>query len=289
MTRRQPVIEPGAMLDGPMANHTLAIAWPLGPTYNEWVKSDGIRAWVQYKLKSAAFHIETLHRVGEAHGYSRLVGVEMALDAALASLCGAFDASTGGIIHAAQRYFGQGKELNGLPWEPVQPFEYSWNKCLARVVPHLRKEDLAWHLDSVVTDVATALSKADDQPLGWLTELQRLRNHTIHQESLARHIDVGIGRGHDRTEWSLTVGARTHKDGTREDGRAERPVAYLWRAHEHLTQLTNRMVDLADHINPHDVPIARPSQSSTAHAPAAREGLAAGAESFSGPDSVAPG
>src|SRR4051794_21091488 len=122
---------------------SLTIDWPIGPDYSDWVGADGVAAWVSYKLKSASFHIETLSRVGQAHGYARLVGVEMALDAALAALCSAFDASAGGIIYAAERYFTRGIPGTPPPWKAMQPFEYNWSNCLKRVVPPLREEQLS--------------------------------------------------------------------------------------------------------------------------------------------------
>ena len=96
---------------------TLRVDWPIGPEVDEWVGASGARGWVAFKLKSGGFHIDTLEAVGEARGFSRLVGVEMSLDAALAALCGAFDASVGGLIEASQQYFAGNDRLKFVALE----------------------------------------------------------------------------------------------------------------------------------------------------------------------------
>ena len=251
----------------------LDMSWPIGPDYSDWAGAHGVRGWVMSKLKSAAFHIDTLERIGQEHGYSRLVGVEMALDAALAALCGAFDASVGGIIHAGERYFTRGDHRVATPWKRIEPHNYNWERCRENVIPNLASEGFEYDIAGMVEEVNAALD-TDESRFGWLTELQRLRNQTIHQNSLARHINVGLGKGHDRSDWELSVGARMVR-GIAVAGRAEHPANYLTGAHERLSKLTARMVGLADHINPHDVPIEGPTQSVTVNPPAANGGASA--------------
>src|SRR6478609_1915599 len=83
---------------------SVATQWPVGPAYTEWVGASGVGAWVAYKLGTAEWFIDQLERVGDMVGYNRYVGVEMAMDGALAALCGGFDAAVGGLIGAVDKY-----------------------------------------------------------------------------------------------------------------------------------------------------------------------------------------
>jgi len=93
-----------------------------------------IRAWVRYKLRSAEWYIQALELVGEEVGFDRYVGVEMALDGALASLCGAFDAAVGGLIHASEEYQSkQGMTQRRTSINRVAPHKYNW-PCVASLL-----------------------------------------------------------------------------------------------------------------------------------------------------------
>jgi len=72
---------------------SITVAWPLGPHVPPLAEQGRSRAWVDYKLRSAAWYIDTLERLGGEVGLDRLTGVEMALDGALTALCGAVDAA----------------------------------------------------------------------------------------------------------------------------------------------------------------------------------------------------
>jgi hypothetical protein len=248
-----------------MADDVLLVQWPVGPDYDDWVGAGGAGAddagaWVAFKLKSATFHIDTLEAVGEAAGFARLVGIEMALDCSLASLCGAFDASVAGIIRAAELYFAQAGTSN-IPWPPIPVHRYSWRNCRRAVLECLLDEGLDYDILSMIEEVDLALENRDTHPLGWLIELQRLRNCTVHQQSLSRHIDVQVGGTASSVVYELTIGERV--DGTGaviRPGRPEHPVSYLRGVHARVHDLTEKMVGLVRHICPNGVPIARPKQ-----------------------------
>lgn len=248
-----------------MADDVLPVNWPIGPDYDDWVGADGagaddVGAWVAFKLKSGAFHIDTLEAVGRVGGFSRLAGIEMALDSSLAALCGAFDASVAGIFRAAEFYFLQG-ERSKLPWKTIAPHNYNWARCKDPVLKHLLAEPLSYDIAGMSADIDLALRQQDDQPLGWLTSLQRLRNRAVHQQSLARHIDADVGGQASTASWTLTVGTHVNNRGVVIDpGRSEPPVTYLRTVHAQLGELTARMVGLVRHIYPHGVPIPRQSR-----------------------------
>lgn len=230
--------------------------WPIGPDYTEWVGGDDgtARPWVRYKLRSADWYIQTLESVGAEVGFSRQVGVEMALDGALAALCGAFDAAVAGLIRAAEAYRDQPyKDLQQQPPDDAIPeHRYEWPKC--------RKLVLSLNLSPQLLDVCAVLDKVDlalarePNPFGWLTEVQRLRNTTVHRNTLPRHIVAGTVT----TSWSLTVGTR---EDIPDSGRGEHPVTYLHEVRAKVETLTEAMLQVIDHLTPHGIPTSTMSPS----------------------------
>jgi hypothetical protein len=225
----------------------VTIQWPVGPTYTEWVASEGSRAWVMYKLRSADWFIDTLETVGADVGYARYVGVEMALDGSLAALCGAFDAAVGGLIRATEMYADQRAKDGGMDPPPnLEPRRYKWSACKKKVSA-LRSDVTTVDVGALVFDIDCALTR-EPEPLGWLTEVQRRRNAAIHEDTLPRHIDVVAG-GNAQADWRISV-----------EGRGEHPVEYLRGVRRQLTALTEAMITVADHLCPNGVPTSRPVQ-----------------------------
>src|SRR5674476_910114 len=126
---------------------SVATKWPAGPTYAEWVGAEGSGAWVLYKLRSSSWYIDRLDEVGKLLGFGRHVGVEMALDGALGSLCGAFDAAVGGIIGAVEQYLEAGPEAEELSLVRIDAHQYSWDRCKKPVsYTHLRAHETGRNL-----------------------------------------------------------------------------------------------------------------------------------------------
>jgi hypothetical protein len=222
---------------------------------------------VAFKLKSGGFHINTLEAVGEARGFSRLVGVEMSLDAALAALCGAFDASVSGLIQASQQYFAGNDQGSSLPWERIEPQDHSWWLFRKRISGYLQAEVPEYDVAGMVDAVDAALD-TKGAALGWLAELRRLRNRAVHEQSLPRHIHVQIGVA-DRTDWALSVVSPSTEAGQAPIYRVEHPARYLRAAQGNLTELTARILGLADHLCPEGSSLEQPNQSVTIHVPRA--------------------
>lgn len=250
-----------------MDSAILRLDWPIGPEVDEWVGASGPRGWVAFKLKSGGFHIDTLEAVGEARGFSRLVGVEMSLDAALAALCGAFDASVSGLIQAAQQYFFRNDQGNSLPWKRIEPHDQNWGMFKERVWRHLQAEVLEYDAEGMVDAVDAALN-TKGAALGWLEELRRLRNRAVHEQSLPRHIHAQVGAV-NRTDWALSVVSPATKAGQDATYRVEHPVRYLREAQRKLTALTDDILGLADHLCPEGSPLEQTAQSVTVHVPPA--------------------
>jgi hypothetical protein len=152
----------------------MRVEWPVGPQIWEQGQPEGLRAWVLYKLASADWYIGRLKTLSKRLGrLEHQVGVEMALDGALQSLCSAIDAACGGVIQAAEAAAAKGRPIKNLP--PPQ--------SVKRAEAELRKARR--------TRAVKALGKAmarrkDEEPNGWLAQLRWLRNRAVHQTTLVR-------------------------------------------------------------------------------------------------------
>jgi hypothetical protein len=162
-TRREP--EPTA----------IEVDWPAGPAYWEVVGSEGVRAWVGYKLYAADWYLSRLDSLFDGLDVvDHQLGIEMALDGALHALCSAVDAAAGGVIQAA--------ELDNPPLRPTEPHDYDLRLAATR----LRQ---AGRLRAARTIDAARVDPRAESPTGWLTQLQRLRAVAVQQSAL-----VPLGR-----------------------------------------------------------------------------------------------
>jgi len=157
----------------------IKVDWPAGPSYWEIVGSNGVRAWVGYKLYAADWYLARLNSLfDEPLAMDHPLGIEMAVDAALHALCSAVDAAGGGVIQAA--------ELHDPPLKPTEPEDYDLRLAATR----LRQ---AGRLKAARSIDAARVDPRADTPTGWLTQLQRLRNLAVHQSALARREDSAPG------------------------------------------------------------------------------------------------
>jgi len=209
----------------------VTVDWPVGPYYTTWVSAEGVAAWVRYKVRSAEWYVETLEAVSErVPVLDRYVGVEMALDGALAALCGAFDAALGGLIQAAE---------SGHGLTPSPAYRYSWKLCRGLLdQSRAAGERIGALIDAI--DAAHA-GHVDSQPTGWLAILQRLRNTAVHNNTLARHHQVSIGGSNPGSNCDLIV------PGV--DGGLS-PVPYLRGACRRVGQLCEDMISAGDLLTP---------------------------------------
>jgi len=231
--------------------------WPVGPRYSEWVQADGAPAWVKYKLRSADWYIDRLEEVGSKVGFDRYIGVEMAVDGALAALTAAYDASIRAVIKAVEMYEEQavqdGRSAGAPP--PVSPRDYSWQgrKRNQQKIPGAKaklksvaNEIRDINVESVVADVGQAL-RSKPSP-GWLKALQDLRNAVIHHDTLARHIHVRVGGENPGTTWGLQVA-----------GESKHPVLYLRTASQQMAALTGQLLEVCELLCPNGFPTPRPN------------------------------
>ena len=215
--------------------------WPDGPTYQEWVSAEGWRGWVLFKLKSADWYVDRLEDVGQRLGFDRHVGVEMAMDGALSAINGAFDAAVAAVIEATQKFEDQAAR-DGGPTAPtaIPEHKFSWRGARGKLA-------VAAGIGVDTRPLVKAIDEAlgDEPPLGWLQQMRRLRNATVHHSTLARHIDVLVGEPADvgQVTWGISVGDR-----------GEDPVEYLRAAHRAVELLVMPMLEVCDYLAPLGIP-----------------------------------
>lgn len=223
------------------------VAWPVGPHYLDWVGPPGNCEWVAFKVKSAEFHICTLEKVADSAGsFDRWVGVEMALDAALAAMSGAFDAAVAEVFEAAQWVYSLGG--TDLPFKRTLAKDYRVSYLVERPMAHLVDDpEITYDISGLLSEIEVALKRT--APIGWLEELRRLRNRSTHHASLPRYIEARVGGTDAGTTYGLTVGGSGDAAG-----RPENPVIYLRATQVKLDHLLRLMTGLVDYLTPNGVP-----------------------------------
>jgi hypothetical protein len=165
-------------------NEASQVSWPAGPHYFDLTSSEGGIAWVRYRIWSADWHTRALNELaGVDRSFDRNVGIEMALDGALNSLSSAFDAGIALLIRAVEtvREVDTADRLPGI--------RYKWERCRDMLKQADVANDDVWRL---ILDIDEAIEgEANPKPIGWLAQLRRLRNRVAHQDSLARHHELG--------------------------------------------------------------------------------------------------
>ena len=138
------------------------------------------RNWVALQLSASAWYLQTLRELQLKVGrLNRLVGVEMALGACIASASSAFDAALGGLIFAIERKHGV-LEADCLPVH-----KYTWTGCQGVALT-------VGYRTGVESAVTAALEGwSGPTPKGWLAQLRRLRNRSTHENTLNRAFGVG--------------------------------------------------------------------------------------------------
>lgn len=217
------------------------VAWPLAPLYVDLPGAGGdARSWVNYKLTAARWYTATLADLIERAGFKRYVGVEMALDGALSSLNGAYDAARAGLAYAAERYLKKDDE------RPIFTPPHKMESMFDCLMQQIAEQQLEIDVAGTVAAMSAALEVGPDstRPIGWLIQLKRLRNIPMHQDTAPRHIDVVIGSDAVTT---LSVA-----------GHGQDPVKYLEDVTAKMVDLTSPILELIDFVLPNGLPSMRP-------------------------------
>lgn len=177
-----PAVPLGEVADAPAVEG--GPAWPLGPHYLRWVTGKGADAWARYKLKSADWYLKALESAEHEVGLDRHVGVLMAIDGVLSSLCAGVDAAGHALLDEVEHLAG----TSGRPLHPVPPpVPEDWTGVLALA------ERVGAELGS-----ARAIAKAlggdePEEPDGWLSQLRRLQRLAVRRNVLLRRPSVEGG------------------------------------------------------------------------------------------------
>ena len=199
---------PGAGPTGP--------AWPLGPHYLRWVEGKGVDAWARFKLRAAEWYVEALEVAQREVGLDRFVGVEMAIDGALSSLCAGVDAAGHALVEEVERFAGD------VPLRSHRPAGGDWTVLVGLA------EGVGIELGSARA-IDRAVRGDEEDPEGWLPQLQRLRELAVRRNVLVRCPNVD-GSGRDRLLDVPGLGQRPvvrylRKAGRRADGLVEALLA----------------------------------------------------------------
>jgi hypothetical protein len=154
--------------------------WPVGRHYSKF-SAEGAspaRAWSDFKLAVADWYLDALLELAsDGRELDHSAGVEMALEGCLASACGAFDTAVASLVAAMESGYNVG---------PTEEHLY--------LVKTYLRSNTTISIDSAKT-VDSALETRHGQPIGWLAQLKRLRNLSIHRDTLSRQYPNCPGLG----------------------------------------------------------------------------------------------
>jgi hypothetical protein len=167
----------------PKVPDSVALTWPVGPHYLRWVDGKGVHAWARYKIKSANWYRAALViAVEEAGDLDRYVGVQMALDGALGSLCAAVDAAGWGLLEAVERV-GRVADSDRASHE-----RGNWESAFELA----RGATVALSCESVVVEALAGSGSLS--PEGWLAQLRMVRDQAVRHNVLMRRFSVDQSR-----------------------------------------------------------------------------------------------
>jgi hypothetical protein len=197
-----------------------AIVWPTGPGFDEPIKSKKLKAWAKYKMEAADWYLDTLLAISlQAGRVDRVLGIEMAVEGVIQSLCSAFDVMICALTQSIEK-------AAGVPADHQTPRHLaSWSRLAA--VAKVLDIDLASNLSVS----AALLGEHSEEPEGPLAQLFLLRSRARVQDLL---VDVTDGTA---TDVRIDVPGRGPLA----------PVDYLFEARNLVSELLETILhDVAD-------------------------------------------
>lgn len=161
---------------------SVSIAWPMEAEFTLPEKRKGLKAWSHSKLEAAAWYIETLKKMDqEGSATARSLGVEMAVDGAVFSLCAAFEAMICALTRAVER-------AAEIPKDHRTPLHLaSWSKLAA--ASKVFDIDLASNLS--VSDAL--VGEHAEEPQGFMAQLLVLRRDLALHDLISNAADSPDG------------------------------------------------------------------------------------------------
>jgi hypothetical protein len=152
---------------------TSTILWPTGPGFDRPLKAKKPKAWANYKMEAADWYLDTLLALSLQHGrLERVLGVEMAVEGVLQSLCSAFEVMVCALTQSIEK-------AAGVPADRRTPRHLvSWSRLAAAA--KVFDIDLA----STLSISAALLGEHSEEPEGPLAQLFVLRRHAAVQDPL---------------------------------------------------------------------------------------------------------
>jgi hypothetical protein len=153
-----------------------SISWPAGPEHDKPIKTRKPRAWAKYKMNAADWYLNALLATS-LHGdrLERTVGVEMAIEGVIQSLCGAFEAMIYTLSNSIEKLAGVAAELR-TPRHLV-----TWGRLAGAA--KVFDIDLA----STLSISSAMLGEDSENPEGSLAQLFVLRRRVALQDLLVDH------------------------------------------------------------------------------------------------------
>ena len=200
----------------PKVRKSVRLKWPVGPLYFRRAGGKNPHAWAGLKMRSADWYLDALATtMREAGDLERYVGIEMALDGALASMCAAVDAAGSGLadkfIRTARLPTAE-NETSTARWRSV----YSFASAVGVTLPS----------EYAVSEAFAGF--ASSEPTGWFSQLAALRDRAVRHNVLVRRTSIG---GDFRGRFLDVPGV-----GPRE------PIEYLESMREKVNQIVELLV-----------------------------------------------
>jgi hypothetical protein len=166
----------------------LSIRWPVGPGYEKPIKVKKPRAWAKYKMDAADWYLDSLLAISLQSGHlERALGVEMAVEGVIQSLCGAFEAMICALSSSIERLVG----IDSDHQTPKHLVTWSRLAAAAKVFDI----DLA----STLSISSALLGEHSENPDGCLAQLFLLRRRLAVQDLLVDQ------RAHESNEVELRI------------------------------------------------------------------------------------
>jgi len=155
-----------------------AILWPTGPGFNRPIKTKKLKAWAKYKMEAADWYLDALLAMSLQDGrVDRVLGVEMAVEGVIQSLCSAFEVMICALTQSIEK-------AAGVPADHRTPRHLvSWSRLAATA--KVFDIDLA----STLSVSAALLGEHSEQPEGPLAQLFILRSRAAVQDLLVDDAD----------------------------------------------------------------------------------------------------
>jgi hypothetical protein len=166
-----------------------AILWPAGPGYDRPIKAKKLKAWAKYKMEAADWYLDTLLAMSLQEGrLGRVLGVEMAVEGVIQSLCSAFEVMICALTQSIEK-------AAGVPADHRTPRHVvSWSRLAAAA--KVFDIDLA----STLSISSALLGEHSENPEGPLAQLLVLRRHAAVQDLLIEEASTNGGDDELRIE-----------------------------------------------------------------------------------------